>query len=358
MAKSGRKTGAKRKVRRPKFVLAETGNPPMRINEVFPAAENLRHPRCREIRRRYKLDAVVKGERDEFRRILLLRQWIKKHIRINNRYPTKTRGDAFGILDAALKGGGFHCAHFSLVQHAVYNSFGYLTRRLGAGPGEAPPGRGGHHGVNEIWVNDLCKWVLIDAKYDLHFETDGTPLSALEVRDDVIATGGKNVKRTYGPERKHKRKDFPESTHTYRWISWEASTNHFTEWPNRTGSSLVIYEDDFWRRNTWYRDGKPHWAYKADYFIPVRRRSWIEWTPNVIASRVEIDRERAAIALHSCTPNFKTYQVRRGGGGWKPCGERLELKLGKRGASLAFRAVNLAGVKGPEHRVEIVPNGA
>ncbi len=342
--------------RKPRFVLAEVDNPAMRLNEMFPAYENLRHPRCRELKKRYKLDAVVKGERDEFRRILLLRNWMKRHIRINNKYPTKTRGDAFGILDAALKGGGFHCAHFSIVQHAIYNSYGYVSRRLGAGPGEAPPGRGGHHGVNEVWVNDLCKWVLIDAKYDLHFELDGVPQSVLEVRDDVIATGGQKVKRVYGLERKAKRKDFPESTHTYRWVTFETSTAHFTDWPSRSGSSAVVYEDDFFRKNTWYRDGRPHWAYKADYFIPIRKRNWIDWTPNVIASRTDIDKDSATVALSSCTPNFKTYEVRKGSGKWKPCAEVVKTKLGKRGASLTFRSVNLASVRGPEHRVEIVPN--
>ena len=340
--------------RRPDFVLADVDNPEFRQNEIFPASESLRHPRCREIRRKYKLDAVVKGERDEFARILLLRHWIKKHIRINNKYPTRTRGDAFGILDAALRGGGFHCAHFSIVQQAVYNSFGYVTRRLGAGPGEPPPGRGGHHGVNEVWVNDLLKWVLIDAKYDLHFEKDGVPMSALEVRDEVIRNGGVDVRRTYGPERKHKRRDFPESTHTYRWVSWEIGAR-FTDWPSAVPSALVVYDDDFYRKNTWYRDGKPHWAYKADYFVPVRRRSWIEWTPNVISSRVHIDKERARVSLRSCTPNLKTYQMRRGSSRWQDCEESVEIRLGRRGASLAFRTVNLAGLKGPDHRVEVVP---
>ena len=81
------------------------------------------------------------------------------------------REDAFAILDAAFKGGKFHCTHFSIVQHAVLNSFGYVTRRLGCGPGLKDDG--GHHGVNEVWVNKFSKWVLIDAKYDAHFEKNG-----------------------------------------------------------------------------------------------------------------------------------------------------------------------------------------
>jgi len=338
---------------RTRYTVVATPNPAMHVNEVFPGYEDLRHPRCQQIRKRYHLDNVVRGETDEFRRILLLRHWIKQHIRINDAHPTPTREDAFSILDAALEGGGFHCAHFSLVQQAVYNSYGYVTRRLGAGPGLNEPGKWGHHGINEVWVNPLCKWVLIDAKYDFHFERDGLPLSALEVRDHVLADGGQSLRLAVGPDRRRQRKP-PKNAGTYRWVSWETSPC-FTDFPNHSSSALIVYEDDFFRNNIWYRDGQPHWAYGADFFIPIRNRNWIEWTPNVIASRVDMARDRAHIALTSCTPNFLTYQVRRGEGAWRDCGDRLDLRLGSGGLGLTFRSVNLAGVTGPEHRIEIRP---
>lgn len=337
-----------------RYVVADVANPVMRINEAFPAYENLRHPRCQELGRKYRLDAVVAGEGDEWRRILLLRHWIKAHIRINNAHPTPAREDAFSILDAALRGGGFHCAHFSLVQHAILNSFGYVTRRLGAGPGLNQPGKGGHHGVNEVWVNGLCKWVLVDAKYDSHFEKDGVPLSALEVRDELLADGGQAVQAAFGPERRVQRRQPPAGLETYRWISWEV-TPTFADFPNHASSALIVYEDDYFRKHTWYRDGAPHWAYRAGYFLPVRHRSWIEWTPNVIASRLRLARDRVDIELVSCTPSFQTYEVRRRRGAWRSCPDRLSLGLGRSGLDFAFRSVNLAGVTGPEHRVLVEP---
>ncbi len=335
------------------YAVVAAPNPVLRINEVFPAYENLRDPRCQQLRRRYRLDGVVRGETDDFRRILLLRHWIKRHIRINNAHPTPARDDAFSILDAAHKGGGFHCAHFSLVQQGVYTSFGYVTRRLGAGPGLNEPGQWGHHGVNEVWVNSLCKWVLVDAKYDCHFEKDGLPLSALEVRDELLADGARSVRLAVGPERRLQRKP-PRNAATYRWVSWE-TTPHFTNFPNHGTSGLVVYEDEFFRTNTWYRDGAPHWAYRADFFIPVRHRSWIEWTPHVIASRVSIEGDSAEVALASCTPNFLTYETRRQHGPWRACADRIRLPLGKPGLAVSLRSVNLAGVSGPEHRLEIRP---
>ena len=86
-------------------------------------------------------------------------------------------------------------------------------------------------------------------------------------------------------------------------------------------------------------------------------RHWIEWTPNVIASQVTLAEGRARIGLESCTPNLDTYQMKRGRGAWRPCADRLDLKLPANGIELTFRTVNLAGVTGPEHRVVIAPAG-
>jgi hypothetical protein len=118
-----------------RFVVAEVANPAHHSNQLFFAFENYHSPRVKNLREKYGLDAVVAGEADEWMRILLLRNWIHAHIRIENEHPTRTRLETFAILDAALAGGAFECTHFSIVQHAVLNSFGYVTRRLGAGPG-------------------------------------------------------------------------------------------------------------------------------------------------------------------------------------------------------------------------------
>ena len=339
------------------FVVLPVDNPRYHGNELFRAFEDYYSPRVRELRDRYDLDAVVADETDEWKRILLLRHWIRSTIEIDNRNPTKTRGDAFAILDAALDGGKFHCAHFSIVQHAVLNSFGYVTRRLGCGPGLKDDG--GHHGVNEVWINEFSKWVLIDAKYDLHFEKDEVPLSALEIRDEVWRDGAQSVVRVFGLDR-HPGKVDPEISDweirpdTYRWCSWEISTNRFTTFPANLTSTLVVLQDEVFKENTWYREGKPHWAYGTPYLIMTTQRDWIEWTPNVIGSKVSIEGGKARVFLGSCTPNFRSFQIKGDDGIWSDCGEECELSLdADRRNRFTFRTINLFGVAGPEHRVEI-----
>ena len=340
-----------------RFVVVPVENPRYRGNEIFRAFENYYSPRIRELRVRYGLDAVMAGETDEWKRILLLRHWIKSNISIDNDNPTQTRGDTFAILDAALKGGKFHCTHFSIVQHAVLNSFGYVTRRLGCGPGLKDDG--GHHGVNEVWVNKFSKWVLIDAKYDAHFEQDGVALSALEIRDEVWRDGAQSVICVVGPDHRPMKPDSEAGKSetrpdTYRWCSWETDTNRFTTFPAKPTSTLIVLDDEIFRNNIWYRDGKPHWAYNTPYLINTARRDWIEWTPNVITSKVTIRDDKTRVFLSSCTPNFRSFQIRGDDGTWKDCREEVELSLDNRARKrFAFRTINLFGVTGPEHYVEI-----
>ena len=341
-----------------KFVVRRVKNPVFRDNQLFRAYEDYRSPRVRRLREDYALEKVVAGETDEFKRILLLRHWMNTNIAIDNEHPTKTRGDTFAILDAARKGGKFHCTHFSIVQHAILNSFGYVARRLGCGPGLKKKGHSGHHGVNEVWVNKFSKWMIIDAKYDIHFEKDGVPLSALDIRDEIWRDGGKSVVTVHGPDRKPiVPKDTPGDSwgkpDTYRWCSWEMSTNRFTAFPATLTSTIVMYEDDIFRKNVWYRGGKPMWAYNTPYLITTTNRGWIEWTPNVIASTTKIKDDRAEIFLKSFTPNFKTFQMKTGDGKWTDCDERVTPKLQKRLNRFSFRTVNLFGVTGPDHHVEI-----
>jgi hypothetical protein len=123
------------------FVVLPVENPRYCGNELFRAFENYYSPRVRQLRGRYGLDVVVADETDEWQRILLLRHWIKSSIAIENHTPTKTRGDTFAILDAALKGGKFHCTHFSIVQHAVLNSFGRATPGIGTASLTGPTAR-------------------------------------------------------------------------------------------------------------------------------------------------------------------------------------------------------------------------
>lgn len=329
-------------------------------NTVFLDFEDLSSPKFSHLIEKYRLDTIFHGETDEFTRILQLRHWIKTVISINDfGDPYPGGGFAEGILDNALKGQGYHCGHYMTVQNAVMNAYGYVTRTLGAGPG-VKGGPDGHHGINEIWVNKYNKWFLSDAKYDHHFEKNGIPLSAVEIRDEYLKNKAADVIKVKGPGRVPSDVDTETGinkerfTQTYTWIEWHGHNNLFTVWPDHQ-ELLVMYRDDFFRNNTWIWNGKPHWAYaKPEFMVLVEDRNSLYWTPNTIASTVTISDRMAHVELTSEKRNLKEYQMKElPGGEWKTTGDKADLKLEKKKYEWVFRAVNVAGVPGPEHRVMI-----
>jgi hypothetical protein len=342
------------------YYVVPVPNPEFVPNTVFHSFEDLSSPKFRHLVRKYRLDTVFHGETDELKRILLLRHWIKSVIAINDfGDPYPGNGYAEGILDAALKGQGFHCGHFMIVQNAVMNAFGYVTRTLGAGPG-VKGGPDGHHGIDEIWLNSYHKWFLSDAKYDHHFEKNGIPLSALEIREEYLKNKGADIVKVKGPERIPTDKD-PETGYTkeqnaqtYTWIEWHGYNDLFTSWPDHK-ELLIMYNDDYFKNHTWIWDGKPHWAYaKPEFMKKVDNPDEIYWTPNTIASKVLILDRVAHIKLTSQTPNLKEYQMKElPSGAWKPVADTLNIRLNKPRYEWVFRTENLAGVTGPEHRIMI-----
>ena len=343
----------------PTYYSEQVENPPFRPNTVFRSFEDLKSPKFAHLRNKYQLDTVFHGEKDEFKRILLLRHWIKSVIKIDDHgEPYPGDGYAEGILDAALKGKGFHCGHFMKVQNAVMNAYGYVTRTLGAGPG-GTDGADGHHGINEIWLNGYDKWFLSDAKYDHHFEKDGIPLSALEIRDEYLKNKAADIVRVKGPDRipvdidEETGYSKTESARTYTWVEWDAYNNMFTVWPDFK-TLLIMYEDSYFDNHTWIWGGKPHWAYNTEYLILVKDRNAIYWTPNTIQSEVLINNKKAYITLYSNTPNLKMYQFKAAPSEeWKEAGDSLALDLNKKENVWIFRTVNLADVTGPEHKIVV-----
>jgi hypothetical protein len=128
----------------------------------------------------------------------------------------------------------------------------------------------------------------------------------------------------------------------------------FTAWPEHQ-TMLSMYEDEYFMNNTWIWGGNPHWAYaKPEFMRLVSDRDALEWTPNTIASEVQIKEGRAEIKLTSETPNLQEYQMKKGdSGNWQAVDESFSMELKRKRHELTFRTMNLAGVTGPEHRIVI-----
>jgi hypothetical protein len=195
----------------------------------------------------------------------------------------------------------------------------------------------------------------VDAEHDSHFEKEGVPLSALEVRDEVLRDGARSVVRVRGLDRKPEPRVEDESwgmtPRTYAWISWPSEGDFFTRYPEDPGGFQVLFEDDHVRTRTWHRDGRKHWAYAAGRFKRVAEREAVEWTPNVVDAKARAQGEGWEVQIVSCTPNLKEYQMRRGEGAWAPVAGKFLIRLSSPREQVFLRSVNLAGLCGPEHRL-------
>lgn len=344
---------------KPPFHQINVDNPEFIPDTAFASFEDLSSPKFKALKEKYQLDTILHGEKDELKRILLLRNWINKIIRIDNNGPFPGDGSVESICDEALKGHGFNCVHFSMVQQAVMNAYGYVTRYVRVDDGGPVDGEG-HHAVNEIWLNTYHKWFVSDAKYNYHFEKNGIPLSALEIRGEYLKNKAADITLVKGPNRtptefypelKNRSKEL--FARMYTWISWSKYNNQYTIWP-KDSSDLIMYNDKYFQNHTWLRDGKPHWAYNTMYLHLVNDRKAIEWTPNTISSKVIIEGDVARIELNSNTPNLETYQLKKlPDGNWKDVSNSAEIELKNGYNEMLFRTMNLAGVTGPEHKIII-----
>jgi hypothetical protein len=346
------------------IVEATISGPEFRAPQEFHGFERFESPRIKRLREEYELGQAVAGETNEFRKLLRLRHWVHSRWPIDN--EQRFSGDAFAILEQAKTGAGFHCSHAMRVQHAVMTAMGYVSRDLGVDCDHEEFGRSLHHGVNEVWSNDHAKWVLLDAKYDVHYERDGVPLSALELHEAARANHGADVVKVQGPDRKVVPMKGPEhptsSVLTYWWVAYHVPQDSFTG--DTRDSRLVILDNPAFRETTWYRsssDGlKKHWAYNAKAFLPTRDAGQIEWTPGVPEVQVkQISSAELEVTFHSVTPNLKTYVVRVGDGEWQAVdGERLPWKLKPGKNVLDVRTLNKFGVSGPTVTVTCKPQTA
>ena len=342
------------------YFTEEAENPVFKTNTLFKSHEEMSSPKFEHLITKYQLDTIFHGETDEFKRILLLRHWIKSVIAINDfGDPYPGNGFTEGILDAALKGQGFHCGHYMTVQNGVMNAFGYVTRTIGAGPG-VKGGPDGHHGINEVWLNQYNKWFLCDAKYDHHFEKNGIPLSALEIREEFLKNKCADIVKVKGPDRipfdidEETKLTKVQNAQTYTWIEWHGFNDYFTSWPDHQ-EFLIMYEDEFAKNNKWIWDGKEHWAFsKPEFMKMVVDENEIYWTPNTIESKITIDGLVAHIELKSELPNLKNYEMKESSSGkWGKVNQSFDFKLKDKEYELVFRTVNVANVHGPEHKIII-----
>ncbi|MHC4740082.1 MAG: hypothetical protein ACYS9Y_14330 [Planctomycetota bacterium] len=318
------------------------------------------------LRERYNLNDLVKGAENEWEGQLALKHWVNS--RITNGSPTVDAIHAVDILKYAAEGKEFWCTFYAITYIECAQALGWQARKvcldidhgLEGGPGSQ------HHGAAEVWSNYYRKWVFIDPQSDLHFEKDGLPLSAWEIRGEWLRNEGTDVDHVVGMPFERELKNpaivwwkLPDRDETGLFF-WLIYYDNYATWDEESPSKWLFPQDIAHSGKKWYQGGEKrhlHAGYEKKLFLPTERIDDVYWTVGVVeASVAGVGWGEIILSLDSYCPEFSSYEVNIDGDGWGKVADscRLTWPLKKRTNILSVRTVNKGGVRGPETRLQLI----
>ncbi len=359
--------------REPPPRVVRSDNPAIRRSSYWIADEDYRHGTLRELRERFELDAVVAGAQTEFEAIERLMAWAYavplgpcRHYPwdvlewlllqrdpsgaiVMNRYRERRRDKM--------------CLYPNVALVAACLSFGFPARHVNF----HSEGMTGHE-IAEVWSNDYCKWVHLDATRDFYWYDPKTrvPLDTLEVHR-VLADRLQEVERWDRPylfrqDLESLVRDLPiairDGSHEFSTTEGAhflfRSFCHFRIVPRNNMFSQPRPLPVSQGTEVWAWDGYLNWA---DEKVPplshfsnhTNRRSDFYPTMNQTRYTAEATDDPAVlkVSLETYTPCFDGYLSRVDQGEWKSCPEAFDWQLHNGLNTMRVRSVNSACVKGP-----------
>lgn len=325
--------------------------------------EHVDTPRLTQLREREQLEAVIAGAATEFEAILKLRDWVAAQFPHTSPDPYPP-WDALIILDEIRAGrtGGF-CGQYSQVLLQALASLGIPARYLEIGTARNPI----NHFPIEVWSNDFGKWVLLDADFNLHYERNGLPLSAVEVHDAYVSGQASTVTIVAGtPAPGHPSpSDLPERTfELYYYLRYALKADHVSQ-PYEAAFDRFNDAIEFLDERTTPWELSPEISPYVDKSPLTSRtttsRTFVDasinqvWLSPTVTGPAEIT---VALATNMPDVAYAEYRVvdRSGNvGGWQShsAGEVVwQVAPGDR--SLEVRAVNRRAIAGPVATVSLV----
>ncbi|MDA1143053.1 MAG: transglutaminase-like domain-containing protein [Planctomycetota bacterium] len=308
------------------------------------------------LRKRWDLDKVVAPAKTEFEKFLLLRQWVRDQWEDGwNRGPLQfvPPWDTLLILELTSRQLSLGmCTHYATVMTHCCMALGLPARTVILNS----------HCINEIWSNELQKWIAMDVggdcndfrKTTYHFERNGVPLSFLEIHYAWVNQDFEGVRF--------------DSDEAYAAFKLEARLKLFDRFMvhmrNDELTSLEPGEPEHGAGSYQY-DRYLHWADEKTPPLPwfsksTRRAADIFWPINKthIYVREAADECAMEIQLDHCTPNFSHFELNLNGGEFEKCPSLSVRKFSPGTYSIAARTVDTFGNSGIESVVQVKVKGA
>jgi hypothetical protein len=315
-------------------------------------------PMLVELREKYQLQTLIEGAADEWTAQQLLKDWVFHQIPGGD--PESSPRNALQILERAAKGETFYCTFYAITYLECAHALGWQARKIGVDRKHSG-GRvlgSSHHGVAEVWSNQFSKWVLMDSQSNLHFEKEGVPLNAYEIRAEWLLNKGEDVHHIVGapPHRVERnpamvwRVPDADEIATYYWLYVQDSAA-----VSSADSRFLLLEDEHNVHEIWYQNDRDlghsqfHNAYLQNRFEPTNQIEDLYWTVGIVEAKVvKVVPGAIHFQLNSNCPNFAAYEKSGDGAVWSRTEEMVCWSLQPGWNTLGLRTVNRAGVTGPE----------
>jgi len=235
--------------------------------------EKFDRPELAELREKFRLVNIIGEKKDEFSRMLALKDWVNKVLPHGNN-PKRQYRNSIEIFEDAKKGEEFYCSHFSLVFLQCATALGWYSRKLGIDYNHQQGQEEMHHGITDIWSNKFKKWFAVDPLHNLHFEKNGLPLNSYEVRAEFLKNKAKDVIGIIGDYEKKINYSSEitgyDQPSNYFWF-FILIRNNFFEDPDMYDGKSLLWTDEFNKDKIWYKGGgkkgesKPHPMYESQF---------------------------------------------------------------------------------------------
>jgi len=358
--------------------IVEYDNPPI-VRSRYPFEyESSSSPGLKTLRAEFELDSVIAKARSELEQFLLLRDWVSS--RWDHGYCNVGRWSKTGLdyLRRAEKGECFTCAVYAFVLAEVLTATGFPARHITMAQANTdfigPDVRNIGHCVVEVWSNQFRKWMVLDADAGSHFELNGIPLSALEVRSawlrrkwrKVDFVRGKHIPRivSMGPpgtppleSLQEARKRFLrfKTMDYYRNLEFHMSNRHYSRharppvtlaWSDKDSPPRIVRQNvavDPRVRITTENVNDIYYSLNHAY-IRLHCPTWSKGNPMPLLE----------VRLETETPWFARFEARVNGAAWRKCRRSFRWDLRNGTNTLEVRPVNRFGRKGIVSRVAVL----
>jgi len=303
--------------------------------------------RTKAIRETYNLDNIIKKGNTELEKFVLLRDWAR-HTAVKGWDWGKSMWcppwDALIILSTNKEPIALcMCTHYSTIFTQCAISLGFTARQVILN----------HHCVAEVWSDQFNKWILMDTgnssdpELNCHFEHEGIPLNALEIRNlwkqdrtneiQVVYSSGKKIS---GDEIKNQC-DFSN----YRRFAIPLRNNFLgNPFPGELEQGMSQYYCDLY---LWWDDSQIP-VESPEYGKTSNRISDFYWTLNKTIIDLVYQKDNILnVSLSTNAAVFSHYLISIDGGAWTKSKDNFKWNIHNGRNELRVKAVNSFGLECP-----------